>query len=109
MKTAKINVAPSSTSGHFITKTNKVINLDNVNETFFVEEPAELVTQNHTTLVQKEKGLPAKWFTILLPKCLKSHPTKQALIFICFLNINLYLWSVLIIKNTCAVKVWQQK
>lgn len=53
----KINVAPSSTSGHYITKTQKVINLDKVNETFLVEEPAELVTENHTSLIQEEKGL----------------------------------------------------
>ncbi len=58
MKTeSKINVAPSSTSGHYITKTKKVINLDNVNETFLVEEPSELITENHTTLIQDEKGL----------------------------------------------------
>ncbi|MFP7656114.1 hypothetical protein [Chryseobacterium proteolyticum] len=57
MTQSKINVAPSSTSGHYITKTQKVINLDNINETFLVEEPAELVTENHTTLIQQEKGL----------------------------------------------------
>jgi len=57
MTQSKINVAPSSTSGHFVTKTKKVIKIDNINETFLVEEPAELVTENHTTLVQEEKGL----------------------------------------------------
>lgn len=45
-----VNVAPSSTSGHYIQKANKVVNLDEINETFFVEGDNELVTKNHTTL-----------------------------------------------------------
>ncbi len=58
MKTEmKINIAPSSNNGHFITKTKKVIDLDLINETYLIEEPAELVTENHTTLIQEEKGL----------------------------------------------------
>ena len=52
-----INIAPSSNNGHFITKTKKVINLDLINETYLIEEPAELVTENHTTLIQEEEGL----------------------------------------------------
>ena len=53
----KINIAPSSNNGHCITKTKKVINLDLINETYLIEEPAELVTENHTTLIQEEEGL----------------------------------------------------
>jgi hypothetical protein len=47
-----VNVAPSSTSGHFIQKARKVVNLDNIKETFFVEGNSEMVTKNHTTLKQ---------------------------------------------------------
>jgi hypothetical protein len=52
-----VNVAPSSTSGHYIKKAKKVVNLDNVKETFFVEGESELVTKNHTTLHQKQSCL----------------------------------------------------
>ena len=47
-----INVAPSSTSGHYIQGAKKVVNLDNVKETFLVEGKSSLVTKNHTTLEQ---------------------------------------------------------
>lgn len=53
----RTNVAPSSTSGHFITKARKVVNIDNVKETFFVDGESELETKNHTTLVQKKSCL----------------------------------------------------
>jgi hypothetical protein len=46
---SKINVAPSSTEGHFI-EGGKVINLDEINETFLVNGPAKLVTKNHTSV-----------------------------------------------------------
>lgn len=46
----KVNVAPSSTEGHFIENATKVINLDNINETYFVEGKSKLTTKNHTTL-----------------------------------------------------------
>lgn len=46
----RVNVAPSSTSGHFIENARKVVNLDEVNETFFVEGKSQMVTKNHTTL-----------------------------------------------------------
>jgi len=46
----KVNVAPSSTEGHFIKGAKKVVSLDNVNETFFVEGAATLETKNHTSL-----------------------------------------------------------
>ena len=46
----KINVAPSSTEGHFVEKAKKVVNLDTINETFYVEGGGVLTTKNHTTL-----------------------------------------------------------
>lgn len=53
----QINVAPSSTEGHFVQEAKKVINLDNVNETFSVEGKSKLVTKNHTTLNMEEDCL----------------------------------------------------
>lgn len=51
MKTIpKVNVAPSSTSGHYIENANNVVVLDNVREVFFVEGPSILTSQNHTTV-----------------------------------------------------------
>lgn len=52
-----VNVAPSSTSGHFVQGAEKVINLDNVAETFFVEGKSQLVTKKHTTLKQEKSCL----------------------------------------------------
>lgn len=58
METArKVNVAPSSTEGHFVHDANKVVNLDQVNETFLVEGKSSLVTKNHTTLEMNEDCL----------------------------------------------------
>ena len=55
MKTeTKVNVAPSSTEGHFIKGARQVINLDNVNETFLVQGECELISKNHTKLLVKE-------------------------------------------------------
>lgn len=56
MKT-KVNVAPSSDSGHYIEKAKQVINLDEVNETFLVEGESDLTTKNHTTLKNQESCL----------------------------------------------------
>lgn len=53
----RTNVAPSSTSGHFITKARKVVAIDDINESFFVDGESELETKNHTTLVQKKSCL----------------------------------------------------
>lgn len=50
----KINVAPSSTEGHFVEEALKVINLDEVNETFVIKGKSKLTTKNHTTLINKE-------------------------------------------------------
>lgn len=52
-----VNVAPSSTSGHFVQGAKNVVNLDEVAETFFVKGKSELVTKNHTTLVQDKSCL----------------------------------------------------
>lgn len=53
-QTKKWGVSPSSTEGHFIEEAINVINLDNVNETFFVEGKSKLTTKNHTTLEIEE-------------------------------------------------------
>jgi hypothetical protein len=45
-----VNVAPSSTEGHFIKGAKNVVNLDAINETFLVEGAATLETKNHTSL-----------------------------------------------------------
>jgi hypothetical protein len=52
-----VNVAPSSTSGHYIQRAKKVVNLDNVAETFLVVGESDLVTKNHTTLQQRKTCL----------------------------------------------------
>lgn len=57
MKTATVNVSPSSTEGHFVKGATKVVNLDDVNETFLVEGKSELVTKNHTSLQMNETCL----------------------------------------------------
>jgi hypothetical protein len=52
-----VNVAPSSTSGHFVKGAKNVVNLDNTNDTYFVEGSSDLVTKNHTTLKQDKSCL----------------------------------------------------
>lgn len=52
--TEKVNVAPSSTEGHFVKGAKNVVNLDEVNETFLVEGAAVLETKNHTSLEIEE-------------------------------------------------------
>lgn len=48
-----VNVASKvSTSGHFVQEARKVVNLDEVKDTYFVEGKSRLVTKNHTTLKQ---------------------------------------------------------
>jgi len=56
-KVKRINVAPSSTEGHFVEKAKKVVNLDDINETFLVEGGGVLTTKNHTTLEIKDDCL----------------------------------------------------
>lgn len=57
----RVNVAPSSTEGHFVKGAKNVVNLDNVNETFLVDFPTGdkvvLETKNHTSLEIKKKCL----------------------------------------------------
>lgn len=48
----RVNVAPESTSGHFVEGAINVVNLDNVTESFLVEGKSKLTTANHTTLEQ---------------------------------------------------------
>ena len=59
--TTRINVAPSSTEGHFVKNAKQVVNLDKINETFKVTIPtgevATLETKNHTSLEIKEDCL----------------------------------------------------
>ena len=57
MTTTKVNVAPSSTEGHFIENAKNVIVLDTINETFLVEGKALLTTKNHTSLEIEEDCL----------------------------------------------------
>lgn len=57
MKSKSINIAPSSTNGHFIKGAKQVINLDKVNETFSVKGKAVLETRNHTSLEIEEDCL----------------------------------------------------
>lgn len=53
----KVNVAPSSTEGHFVEKAKRVVNLDKVNETYLIEGKSSLTTRNHTTLDMEEDCL----------------------------------------------------
>jgi len=53
----KVNVAPSSSHGHFVEGAEKVVNLDNINETFLVKGGSVLTTSNHTTLEMKDDCL----------------------------------------------------
>lgn len=53
----KVNVAPSSTEGHYIKGAKQVINLDAINETFLVKGESVLETKNHTSLEIKEDCL----------------------------------------------------
>lgn len=48
-----VNVAPTSTSGHFVKGAKNVVNIDDVNDVYVVEGESELTTSNHTTLKQK--------------------------------------------------------
>lgn len=50
----KVNVAPSSVEGHFVENAQQVIDLDRVNELFYVKGKSKLTTKNHTSLIIKE-------------------------------------------------------
>ena len=53
----RVNVAPSSTEGHFVKGAKQVVNLDKINETFLIEGASVLETKNHTDLELKESCL----------------------------------------------------
>lgn len=53
----RVNVAPTSDSGHFVEEAINVVNLDEVTESFLVEGKSKLTTKNHTTLVMEEDCL----------------------------------------------------
>jgi hypothetical protein len=55
--TLGVNVAPTSTAGHFIQGAKNVVNLNTEAETFFVEGNSTLVTKNHTSLSQEKSCL----------------------------------------------------
>lgn len=57
MQTQKVNIAPTSSNGHFVEEAEQVINLDSVNETFHVKGKSKLTTINHTTIINKEDCL----------------------------------------------------
>ncbi len=53
----RVNVAPSSTEGHYVKGAKQVIPLDKITETFAVKGAAVLETKNHTTLEIPEDAL----------------------------------------------------
>jgi len=52
-----VNVAPSSTEGHFVKGAIQVIALDEVQETFSVKGESVLTSKNHTDLKLKQDCL----------------------------------------------------
>lgn len=62
-KTVRVNVAPSSSNGHYIeeltetTPAPRVIELSNEAESFFVDGPSVLKTENHTTIKHNQSVL----------------------------------------------------
>lgn len=57
MTKTKVNVAASSTEGHYVVGAKQVIDLDAVNDTHLVKGESELVTKNHTSLKMQEDCL----------------------------------------------------
>ncbi len=57
MEKTKVNVAASSTEGHYVVGAKQVIDLDAVNETHLVKGKSELVTKNHTSLKMEDDCL----------------------------------------------------
>ena len=53
----KINVAKTSTAGHYVEKAKQVICLDENKEAYFVDGEAELTTKNHQTLPMEKNCL----------------------------------------------------
>jgi hypothetical protein len=52
-----VNVAPSSTEGHFVKGSQNVVMIDEVNETFLVSGDSTLLSKNHTSLNMEEDCL----------------------------------------------------
>lgn len=50
----KINVAPSSTEGHYVKGAVNVVKLDEITESYYVKGKSKLVTKNHTDLEMEE-------------------------------------------------------
>ena len=57
IKEKLINIAPSSTEGHFIKDAKEVVMLDEITETFHIKGKSKLITKNHTTLEIEEDCL----------------------------------------------------
>lgn len=53
----RVNIAPTSDSGHYVENARNVVNLDNVTESFFVEGKSVLTTKNHQTLEMNDDCL----------------------------------------------------
>jgi len=53
----RLNIAPSSTEGHYVKGAKNIVNLDDINETYFVEGASVLETKNHTSLKMDEDCL----------------------------------------------------
>jgi len=53
----RVNVAPTSDEGHFITEAVDVVNLDTTTQTFLVKGKSRLETKNHTTLTNERNCL----------------------------------------------------
>ena len=53
----RVNVAPSSDEGHYAVGADKVVDLDEVTESFLVRGKSSLETKNHTTLEMDEDCL----------------------------------------------------
>lgn len=54
---SRVNIAPSSSHGHFVEKAKQVVMLDEITEAFFVEGTSVLTTTNHTTLEMEDSCL----------------------------------------------------
>lgn len=50
----RVNIAPSSTEGHFVEGHINVVKLDEITESFYVKGKSRLVTKNHTSLDMNE-------------------------------------------------------
>ena len=46
----KVNVAPSSTDGHYVSGAKNVVKIDDLNESFYVQGSSILESKNHTSL-----------------------------------------------------------